>query len=245
MTVWRAARATRFPSALRWGHGAHRGLRAAQRPPNGGARQPDGLDRLVLFPALRLGCLFRGASRHPRARALAARSGRRGTTLDPSLPARHADPRVGLRDRRGQREGDRVHASTRRRSRHRAHRGGPGRKRPDAIRARDQVRLRRHRPLGTADRSCPGGRRRARRPLPPHAARDSRRGDDDGFGVHDRGRPADPVRADLVPVARAAAARDRSGGGPDGNGGVLARVGSTLRSPRASTTRRSTSRCCC
>ena len=38
------------------------------------------------------------------------------------------------------------------------------------------------------DRSCPGGRRRSRRPLPPHAARDSRRGDDDGFRVHDRGR---------------------------------------------------------
>ena len=168
--------------------------------------EPDGLDRLVLLPALRLGCLFRGASRHPRARALAARSGRRGPTLDPALPARHADPRVGLRDRRGQREGDRVHAAARRRARHRAHRGGPGRKRPDALRARDPVRLRQDRPLGAAGRSCPGGDRRPRRPLPPHAGRDPRRGDDDGLGVHDRGRRADPVRAHLVPVARAAAA---------------------------------------
>ena len=63
--------------------------------------QPRRLDRLVLLPALRLGRLLRGASRRARARALAARAGGEVRALDPPLPARHADPRVDLRDRRG------------------------------------------------------------------------------------------------------------------------------------------------
>ena len=42
--------------------------------------------------------------------------------------------------------------------------------RPDALRARDPVRLRRHRAVGAPGRPRPGRRRRSRRALPPHAA---------------------------------------------------------------------------
>ena len=79
-----------------------------------------------------------------------------------------------------------------------------------------------------------------------HAGRRPRRGDDHGGGVHRRARAERmPFVLTWYPVARAAAAAGRCRGGARRDGDVLARVGRRLPASRATTTKRSTSRCWC
>ena len=163
--------------------------------------------------------------------------------LDAALPARHADPRVGLRDRERRRARDRVHAAAGRGARHRPHRRGARRRGADALRARDPLRLRLDRPLGAPRRPRARRRRRPRRALLPHAGRGARREHDDGLRVRPPARRTGAVRADVVPVAPAAPRRDRPRAGPRRRRGVLARAGRTRATTTATTTTRSTSRC--
>ena len=110
------------------------------------------------FPRFDSGACFAALLGDARPRALAARPVGGGAPLDAALPARHADPGVGVRDRRGQRARDRVHAAARDGAGHRADRGGPRRRRPHALRARDPVRLRQDRARGCAGSITPGWR---------------------------------------------------------------------------------------
>ena len=138
------------------------------------------VDRLVLLPALRLRGVLRRAA------------GRRRTTaagmLAPDAPItattrRYRHDTLILETVHETSDGlgarDRLHAAARRGARHRAHRRGPRRRGADAVRARDPVRLRRHRAVGAPRRRRAGGRRRPRRAVLPHAGRGARRGPDD------------------------------------------------------------------
>src|SRR5207248_8831195 len=78
--------------------GADRGLRAPRRPPDGGSRGTQRIGRLAAVPALRLELVLRLPARRPRARALAARTGRRRPGDLLALPREHADPRVRMAD---------------------------------------------------------------------------------------------------------------------------------------------------
>ena len=178
----------------------------------------------MLLPPLRLGCVLRGSARRYSPRALVPRSCRHATR-GAQVSARHADPGVDLRDRRGPHPCDRLHAAPWCGAGHRADRGGSRRRGQDPIGARDPLRLREDRAVGAARRSRSGCDRRARCTLPPNADGGSRRGDDHGVRIcSDAGR-ADPVRVDVVPVPRGVAGRNRPGTRAERRRGVLARVG--------------------
>ena len=99
-----------------------------------------------------------------------------------------------------------------------------------------RLRLRPDRAVGAPDRRRPRRDRRPGRALLPHARRAARRGHDDGLRVHAPARRARAVRADLVPVARAAARRDRPRAGARRHRGLLARLGGPLHATTATTT---------
>ena len=169
----------------------------------------------------------------------------RHATRDAQVSARHADPGVDLRDRRGPHPCDRLHAAPWCGAGHRADRGGSRRRGQDPIRARDPLRLREDRAVGAARRPCSGCDRRARCALPPNPGGGSRRGDDHGVRIRSDAGRADPVRADVVPVPRGVAGRNRPGARAERRPRSSGSSGRPGVPTSAITTRRSTGRSCC
>ena len=110
-------------------------------------------------------------------------------------------------------------------SRRRPHRRGSRGERADADGARAPLRLRPDRPLGAPARGRhPDRDRRPGRGRLPNAGPAPRREHEHGRRVHGAARRARPVRADVVPVAPRAAARDHARARLRGHVRVLERV---------------------
>ena len=183
-----------------------RGLRAAGRPADRGARRPRRLDRLALLPPLRLGRLLRRAARRARERPLAPRADRR---------RRRASAATSTTRSSSRRRGRPSDGSVARVLDFMPPRG----KAPDIVRIVEGVKGRVHfRSELTIrfdyGRIVPWVRKRTHeedtrvalagpgRALLPHAGDDARRGHADGLGVRGRRGRARPVRPHVVPVAR-------------------------------------------
>ena len=195
------------------------------------------------FPRFDSGACFAALLGDPNNGRWLARAEDEGRAHDQALPPRHAHPRVRPHDRGGRDTGDRLHASARRGSGHRADRGGAGRARADALGARDPLRLRQDGPVGAPRRSRPRRRRGARRTLLPDRGRRARRGHAHGRRVRARSGRARPLRPHVVSLARG---DPRARSTPSTRCPTPRTTGSTGRGSAgttATTTTRSTSPC--
>ena len=215
------------------GEFADRGLRADRRLRDGGAGRAQRLDRLAVPAAVRLAGLLCRAARRARARPLADRPRRPGSprssaaTVDGSLVLattfETAEGAVELIDFFRPRHGplDLV----------RLVRGLRGRV---AMRVEFILRFDYGSLVPWVERLSDGGISAIARAGPggaAHAGAAARRGPEDGRRVRGRRRRDDPVRADLRPVAPAAAAADRPRAGAAQCARLLAAVVATQCAP--------------
>ena len=182
---------------------ADRRLRRHRRLPERRAGGQRRLARLALSPPVRFRRLLRRPARHARQRTLEDRAGRGSARSTPEVPARHADPGDGARDRRGCRHVDRSDAHLRPRHRRRPHRRRKTRPRADAHGVADSLRVRGDRPLGARDRGRHRGRRRPRSAPADHnhSCHDPWRGTEHRRAVLGRPRRTRAVRSHLVAVS--------------------------------------------
>ncbi len=124
-----------------------------------------------------------------------------------ALSRGHAGPGDRHRDRRRRGAPHRLHAGARSGAGSGAHRRGAARSRADASGSGDPVRQRAPPALGAPARGGAGRGRRPERAVPARRHSDARRGPGHRGRLHRRGRRAARDGRDLVPVARAAAAR--------------------------------------
>ncbi len=231
-------RAPRFPSGF---PRAHRRLRTDRRHSDRRARRPRWLDRLALHAAVRFTGVLRRARRRPHERSVADRPGFLTSKDEASIPRSLARPRDRLHDRDRNREADRLHAAAAERSGSRTNRRRAARRSPDADGARDPIRLRIHRAVGTTGRRRASRHRRPGRLVVVDADRDPRRRFDDARGVYGQRGRARTVRHGVAPIPSHPSANRRRGR-CRGNLRVVEGMGRALRLSTAPGATRSCSR---
>ena len=218
------ASGARGPAILKIGNhvAEDRRLRPDRRLPHGGPGGTRRFDRLALLAAVRFPGVLRGPAGQRRARPLAIMSRGRGPARDAPLPRGNPHPGNRLRDRRGKRHGDRLHASPQPRAR-----PGPRGRRPagtgaDADAVRAPLRLRFDRAVGSPHRAWALRRGGPQQPSAPHRGAHARREFHHGGRVYGFRGAAPAVYADVAPLPQVGPRSNRGGGNHPLHGAVVA-----------------------